>query len=419
MPEKISNWAGNYTYSATGVRYPTTVEQVQERVRQSKKIRALGSRHSFNGVADAGGEFVSLERFEPLMVVDRERMTVTVNANAKYGQFCRELDNEGYALHNLASLPHISVAGACATSTHGSGDGNGSLASAVVGLELVDGRGEVVVLAGDELAGAVVGLGGLGIVTKVTLKIEPAYDMGQVVYENLPVEQLDAHFDEIESSAYSVSLFTDWRGDTINQVWLKSRVREGEEFGIGSDFFGATPAPTNRHPIVEISPVNCTEQMGVPGPWYERLPHFRMDFTPSSGEELQTEYLVPRQYALEAFHAIGSLSERISPLLQISEIRTIAADDLWMSPFYKKACVGFHFTWVKDWGAVKRLLPLIEERLAPFDARPHWGKLFTMPPERVRSLYERRQEFRGLLGKYDPEGKFRNAFLDAYVFGDE
>ena len=260
------------------------------------------------------------------------------------------------------------------------------------------------------------GLGGLGVVTKLTLDLIPAYDMRQEVYENVPRRELEEHFDDIMSTADSVSLFTDWQGD-VNYVWVKRRVVNQTAFEPLSNLFGATPAPTGRHPIPGVSAEACTEQMGVVGPWYERLPHFRMDFTPSSGEELQTEYLLPRQHAVAALRAVYGLHEHVTPLLQISEIRTIAADDLWMSPCYRQACVAIHFTWRKDWEGVRRVLPLIEERLAPLDARPHWGKLFTMPPERVQSAYPKLADFQRLLRSYDPQGKFRNEFLDMYIFG--
>jgi xylitol oxidase len=242
--------------------------------------------------------------------------------------------------------------------------------------------------------------------------------MRQDVYEKLPLAQLEDHFDEISASAYSVSILTDWQSEWANLVWLKRPVTDGVTFELQPEFFGATPATTHRHPIASLSAEACTEQLGIRGAWYERLPHFRMGFTPSSGEELQTEYLVPRQHAVAAFRAIYGLREQMAPLLQISEVRTVAADDLWMSPCYGQACVAIHFTWEKNWEAVERLLPLIEEQLAPLDAIPHWGKLFTMPAARVQALYRKLPDFQRLLRAYDPHGKFRNAFLDTYIFGE-
>lgn len=420
MNEPQQNWARNYTYSAARWHYPKTVEQVQELVARCRKLKVLGTRHSFNSIADTPEDIISLEHFDRVAALDSERRTVTVEAGVRYGQLCRYLHEKGYALHNLASLPHISIAGACATATHGSGDNNGNLATSVSAMEMVTANGEVIVLSrerdSDKFEGAVVWLGGLGVVTKLTLDIFPTFDLRQNVYENLPLSRLENNFDAIFSSAYSVSLFTDWQSDRINQVWLKRRVADSAPFTPEPDFFGAQLATRQVHPIAGHPTEYCTEQMNISGPWHERLAHFRMDFTPSSGEELQSEYLVPRPQAFAAINAVAQLREQIAPLLQICEVRTIAADNLWMSPCYKQAGVGIHFTWKKNWEAVRKLLPLIEEKLAPFNARPHWGKLFTMSPAHLQSLYEKLLDFQSLLRFYDPQGKFRNAFLDTYIF---
>ena len=253
------------------------------------------------------------------------------------------------------------------------------------------------------------------MVTKLTLDILPTFQMRQYVYEKLPLAQLEAHFDEITSSAYSVSLLTRWQDAWVDQVWLKQTVTNGTRFEPEPDFFGATPAATRLHPIAGLSAEACTEQMGIPGPWYGRLPHFRMGFTPSNGEELQSEYILPRRHAIPALRAIHGLRDHLAPLLQVSEVRTIAADDLWLSPFYGQDSVAIHFTWRKEWEAVSQLLPLIEAQLEPFNARPHWGKLFTMPPPLVQSLYPKLPDFRRLRTSYDPQGKFRNAFIDRYI----
>ncbi len=420
MMEDRRNWAGNYTYSAARAHRPETIAQVQEIVASCREVRALGSRHSFNAIADTPGDLLSLQRLDRVVALDRARRTVTVEAGVRYGPLCRWLHREGFALHNLASLPHISVAGACVTATHGSGDRNGNLATAVAAIELVTAAGEAVTLSRDchgaEFPGAIVGLGGLGVVTRLTLDLVPAFAMRQDVYENLPLEQVEAHFDAIVASGYSVSLFTDWRGARFTQVWVKQRAADGAVPEAEPELFGARQATSKRHPIDGVSAENCTEQLSLLGPWHERLPHFRLEFTPSSGAELQSEYLVPRRHALPALRAIDGLRERVAPLLQISEVRTIAADDLWMSPCYAQACVGIHFTWIPDWPAVSKLLPLIEEQLAPFDARPHWGKLFTTSPARLRALYPRLPDFQELLRRYDPSGKFRNPFLDTAIF---
>ena len=419
--ENPGNWAGNYTYQAASLHRPETVEQIQELVVKSNQLKSLGTRHSFNDIADSPGDLISLEHLNQIIALDRERGSVTVEAGVRYGELAHWLHKEGYALHNLASLPHISVAGACATATHGSGDRHGNLSTAVSALEMVTANGELVILSrekdGEQFRGAVVGLGGLGVVTKLTLNVSPAFEMRQDIYENLPLAALEEHFDELFSSAYSVSLFTDWRNSNFTQVWLKRYISDNAPIKLDPELFQATLAIKPLHPIAALSAENCTEQMGISGPWHERLPHFRMDFTPSSGEELQSEYLVPRQYAFQALRIIDQLREYIAPLLQVSEIRSIAADDLWMSPCYQRACMAIHFTWKKDWEGVKNVLPRIEDGLAAFNARPHWAKLFTMSPAHLQSLYEKLPDFRQLLQRYDPQGKFRNRFLDQYIFG--
>jgi len=413
--EPRTNWAGNLRYSTDNLYQPTTVEQVQEVVKKCAKLRGLGTRHSFNQIADSRDNQISVRELNKVVSIDRSAKTVTVEGGISYGQLCPQLHESGYALHNLASLPHISIAGACATATHGSGVTNGNLATAVRAIEFVNANSELVTLSrdkdGEQFHGAVVGLGGLGIVTKLTLDVQPAYYMKQAVYQHLPLKELTSNFDAIEGSGYSVSLFTDWTTQSINQVWIKSRVEDGHSAALAPEFYGAKLASRNLHPLENLSAENCTEQMGVPGPWYERLPHFRMGFTPSSGHELQSEYFVPAEHAVETILAVYKISDAISPHLLISEIRTIAADGLWMSPCYKKACVTIHFTWKPDWPAVKMALPVIEQTLAPFRARPHWGKLFTMSPARLQALIDRLPDFKQLLQQYDPKCKFRNEFL--------
>jgi xylitol oxidase len=418
--QALRNWAGNYRYSTERLTSATSLADVQAFVRRHERLKVLGTRHCFNGIADSADGFLSLREMNRVVELDEAGRRVTIEAGMSYGQLCPYLDQRGFALHNLASLPHISVAGACATATHGSGPTNGNLSTAVAALEIVTAGGDVVSIGRDRdpdvFQAAVVHLGAIGVVTKVTLDLQPAFTMRQDVYLDLPMAQVREHFEEIVVAGYSVSLFTDWQHGRINEVWVKRRVEKDAVAPASKEFYGARPAKANVHPIVELSAENCTEQMGIPGPWFERLPHFRLEFTPSSGEELQSEYILPRQHAFAAFQVIHDLRDRISPLLQISEVRTIAADELWMSPSYGQDCVAIHFTWKQDWQGVKQVLPLIEERFTHFEARPHWGKLFTMSPDHLQSLYSKLPEFRGLLQRYDPEGKFRNGFLDNYIF---
>lgn len=413
-----TNWAGNYRYSSSLLHAVRSVEEAQDLVRAHPRLKVLGTRHCFNHIADSKDRFISLAPLNKITGMDTINHTVTVEAGVRYGELATWLHAQGYALHNLASLPHISIVGGCATATHGSGTGNGSLSAAVEAMTFINASGELVSLSREkdkqQFPGAVVHLGGLGVVTDITLGIQPAGLFRQHVYEHLPMQQLEHHFEAIMSAGYSVSLFTGWRNKNIDEVWIKSK--EGEAV-YGPDFFGAKAATQHLHPISQVPAENCTAQMGVPGPWHERLPHFRMGFTPSSGAELQSEYFVPFARSYEAIQAIAQLHEQIAPHLLVSEIRCIAADDLWMSPCYQRACTAIHFTWQPNWPVVSTLLPLIEAALTPFNARPHWGKLFTVSHARIKSLYEKLPAFQQLLMQYDPAGKFRNEYLDTIIFG--
>lgn len=415
------NWAGNYEYRASAIEHPRSVEELQGLVAAYSKVRALGTRHSFNAIADAdaGGTDIALSAIPPRVDIDERARTVTVGGGLRYGDVGIALNARGWALHNLASLPHISVAGAIATGTHGSGDRNGNLSTAVSALQIVRSDGELVTLRrGDaDFAGAVVAVGALGVVTAVTLDIEPTYEVEQRVFQGLPWDRALADLDAVTGSAYSVSLFTDWQGDAIDQVWLKARSdAASRSLDSVSDLFGATPATAPVHMLPTMSPVNCTQQLGVPGPWHERLAHFRLEFTPSNGAEIQSEYLVPRANAVAAIEALRGIGALIAPVLQVTEIRTMAADDLWLSEAYGRDTVGLHFTWLREQEAVEEALVHIEAALEPFEARPHWGKVFLDRDGRAASLYPRIADFRDLAERYDPRGAFRNEFLERHVF---
>jgi xylitol oxidase len=416
-----TNWAGNHRYPAERLHRPTGMEQLQEIVARAPSVHVLGSRHSFNGIADAA-ELISLEVLhteEPLpaaVTVDARAGTVTFGGGVKYGELVERLHDEGLALHNLASLPHISVAGAVATATHGSGVTNGNLATAVAALEIVTSSGEVVTVSrGDpDFDGVVVGLGALGAVTRITLDVQPAFEVRQQVFEGMRWDVLLDNFIDIVSCGYSVSVFT-LLGPAVDMVWVKSRTDQPGR--VAGDLFGAVPATVDRHPVIGLDPTPCTPQRGRPGPWFDRLPHFRMGFTPSAGEELQSEYLLPLRHAREAVEALRGLADRIRPLLLVCEIRTVAADRLWLSMNHGEDSVGFHFTWRPDQAGVEELLVHLESALSPFGARPHWGKLFAADGAAIAALYERHGDFVRLVERMDPRGAFRNRWLETRVLG--
>jgi alditol oxidase len=400
----VDNWAGNVTYRASAIHRPETLDELKSLVAGAERIRALGTRHAFNELADTTGELVSVAGLPRVVEVDSAAARVRVSAGLRYAEFSEDLDRAGFALPNLASLPHISVAGACVTATHGSGMRNGSLASSVAGLQIVTADGSV--LDTDE-PGAVVNLGALGIVTGVILDLVPAFEIRQYVHEGLP---LDSDILGVLGGAYSVSLFTDWSSSTIDQVWVKQRTDEPEFVPEGT-----TPADGPRHPVPGMATENCTQQLGVAGRSFERLPHFRPEFTPSAGEELQTEFMVAKSDAVAALHAIDEIREHVHPVLQISEIRTIAADEQWLSPYYRRDTVSIHFTWIADTAAVLPVVELVERALEPFVPRPHWAKIHRVAPEVLQSRYERLPDFRKLARTLDPAGKFTNEVVGALL----
>jgi len=411
----ILNWAGNIEFRARRLHRPSSVDELRKLVAGLGRVRALGTGHSFNRIADTDGDLVSLAGLPAVTSVDPGG-AVTVSAGLRYGEITPTLHAAGWALANLGSLPHISVAGACATGTHGSGVGHGNLATAVAALEMVTADGDLVRLdrtsAGFD--GAVVALGSLGIVTSLTLDLVPAFQMRQYVYEGLSLAALGEHLDEVLSAGYSVSLFTDWTGPVVNQVWVK---RRAEDPPPPPSWLDARLADGPRHPVPGLPVENCTEQLGVPGPWFQRLPHFRLEFTPSSGDELQSEYFVARPDGVEALTALDAIRDRIAPALQISEVRTVAADRLWLSEAHGRDSLALHFTWVADPTVVMPAVAAVEERLVPLGARPHWGKVFGLDPGAVGRLYPRRDDFRALAREYDPDGKFGNELVEAGLVG--
>jgi xylitol oxidase len=410
----MKNWAGNLEYSSAEVRRPESVAELAAIVADSPRVKALGSRHSFNRVGDTDGVHVLLDALPQQVELDFGGGTVRVSGGVSYGALCRRLEESGVAIHNLASLPHISVAGAVQTGTHGSGVDNPSLAGAVESIDLIRASGEQVTLTradGDEFLASVVGIGALGIVTGLELSVRPSFRMRQRVLEDLPWDNALADFNTIVSAAYSVSLFTDYAGNTVNQVWLKALDEEPALPGL----FGATAALRPRHPLPDMSAENCTVQLDQPGLWLDRLPHFRHEFTPSNGDELQSEFILPLEHAPAALQAVRGLAEQLAPLLFVSEIRTGAADEFWLSPFYRQQSVALHFTWKPMQPEVEAFLPILEDALRPFGARPHWGKLFTPNGHDWENLYPRFADFRALAAEHDPEGKFRNGLLDSIL----
>ena len=406
-------WAGTYTFTAPRLVEATSVDEVRDLVAAGGRVRALGTRHSFNDLADTTGTLVTVTGVPADPVLDEGARTVTVGAGTRYGVLATWLEERGWALHNLGSLPHISIGGAVATGTHGSGIENGVLSTAVAALTYVDAGGELVTIRRGEpdFAGVVVGLGAYGVVVRVTLDVQPSYRVRQDVFHGLPWDALLDDLDGVLGAAYSVSVFTTWDEPTLDQTWRKTRL-DGPDDDVPDTWFGVARDPSSEGFLVAGSEENLTPQGGVPGPWSQRLPHFRLDSTPSNGDEIQTEYFVERRRAADAIRAVRTLAPRIAPVLLITELRAAAADDLWLSPAYEREVVALHFTWKNRADDVRALLPAIEAALAPFDARPHWGKFHGMSADAVARVTPRLADARALFERLDPRGVFTSAHLE-------
>jgi xylitol oxidase len=405
------NWAGTYEYRAPRVVEASTVEDVQRIVREGGRVHALGTRHSFTDLPDTDGTLVDVSGLTGQFDLDEAARTVTVAAGTRYGIVARALDERGWALHNLGSLPHISVGGATATGTHGSGDRNGVLTTAVRGIRYVGADGDVhEVQRGDaDFDALAVGVGAFGIIVGLTLDIHPEYRMRQDIYTGVTWDAALADLSALTGAGYSVSLFTRWDPRTIDSVWVKTRL-EADDDVVGDTLLDGRRVLGPESPLG--SGDNITEVGGVPGSWMLRLPHFRLDREPSFGEEIQTEYFVPREHGAAALAAVHALGDSIRPHLVVSEIRTAARDDLWLSGAYQQDVVIIHFTWLDHPVEVGALLPSIEEALRPFGARPHWGKVHAFDAARLRAVHPRLADARAVFERLDPDGRFVNAHLE-------
>ena len=411
----MKNWSGNIEYRPAEIARPESISELQKVVADASKVRAYGSGHSFNTLADTDGTLIAFSEFDKNIEIDSSKMLVRVPAGVRYGEVAPKLHANGFALRNMGSLPHITVVGATSTGTHGSGVGNKNLSGSIAEIELITATGDAITLDQSELPAARVALGSIGIIHHLTLDIVPTYDVAQTVYFDLPFVQLISNLDAILSAGYSVSVLSMWGDEFVDQVWVKSKIGTNPVL-TQNEWFGAKLATRKSNPIREADSAAATEQFGLPGPWFERLPHFKLDFTPSFGEELQTEYFIDRKDAPAALNAIYKIREELSELIMVCEMRTVAQDENWLSEAYGRETFVFHFTWRPNIPAVEKLLLKIEASLEPFKARPHWGKVFTNNAFDFSSLYPKFNSFITYRGTYDPSRKFVNKLLETWGF---
>ena len=411
----MKNWSGNIEYRPADIARPESISVLQKVVAGASKVRAYGSGHSFNTLADTDGTLIAFSEFDKNIEIDSSKMLVRVPAGVRYGEVAPKLHANGFALKNMGSLPHITVVGATSTGTHGSGVGNKNLSGSIAEIELITATGDAITLDQDELPAARVALGSIGIIHHLTLDIVPTYDVAQTVYFDLPFDQLTSNLDEILSAGYSVSVLSMWGDEFVDQVWVKSKIGTNAVL-TQKEWFGAKLATRKSNPIREADSAAATEQFGLPGPWFERLPHFKLDFTPSFGDELQTEYFIDRKDAPAALNAIYKIRKELSELIMVCEMRTVAQDENWLSEAYGRETFVFHFTWRPNIPAVEKLLLKIEASLEPFMARPHWGKVFTNTAFDFSSLYPKFNSFLTYRSTYDPSRKFVNKLLETWGF---
>lgn len=390
--------------------HPRDLDALRTLVAGSSRLRPVGTAHTFNDLPDAAPDAdvdaVSLATFDGVQVGD-DRTWVKVGAGLTHARLAVALEPHGLALENLASLPHLNVAGAVATATHGSGSRTRNLATQVRAVELVLASGDLLTLRRDEpdFEGAVVGLGLLGVVHALELDVVPAVDHRQLVLHDDDVEGLPDRLHAILDLGRSVSVFTRW-DDGPHRVWVKWRTDDPTPDHRALDL---RLADEPEHPIAGLDAVHCTLQGGVPGPWVERLPHFRPGFLPSVGDEVQSEYHVPREHGPDAARAVASVGHLLDAALMTSEIRAVAADTLWLSPQLDRDTCSFHFTWTGDTTLAAAAALVVEEALAPFSPRPHWGKHFAMD---VRDVHPRLPDFLDLRERLDPGRTFVNPWAE-------
>ena len=402
------NWAGTHEYTAPRIVAVRSEADVVSALAGDGRVHALGTRHSFTDLPDTDGTLIDLAGLEGgFELRDGE---VRVAAGTRYGVLAAWLDERGLALHNLGSLPHISVAGATATGTHGSGDANGVLTTAVRGIRFVDARGDVhEVRRGDaDFHALAVGVGAFGVVLSLDIETRPSYRMRQDIYRDVSWDAALGALDAVTGAGYSVSVFTRWEPGAVGFVWVKSRLDADEDPVPEALLDGRLDI--DAEPLGGLTDV--TELRGAPGPWMLRLPHFRLDGAPSFGDEIQSEYFVPREHAPAALRAMLELGEVIRPLLFVSELRTATADELWLSPAHGHDVVAIHFTWRNDPVGVAAVLPRIEAALAPFGARPHWGKRHGFDRAAIERVHPRLGDARAVFERIDPRGRFTNVHLE-------
>ncbi|KAI1700234.1 d-arabinono-1,4-lactone oxidase domain-containing protein [Ditylenchus destructor] len=365
-PIRLHNWGNNFRFSTQNIQYPTSVEEVQQIVRNANKLRVVGTRHSFSKIADSPNTMLSTLALKNIIGFDPTVPSITVQAGITYTDLNPFLPN------------------------YGPND--------------------------PELKAIAVGLGAFGVITQVELEVEPTFNLTNYVFVNMPEQDIYDHFDEIENLGYSVQLFTDFSTPGVwDQVWVWVRSDENSNVGNMQNLYGATRTHEQVTAIEALPPTYLMEQ-GKEQPWYYGLVDYHLGLSGFDGAEIQSEYFMPYENAIPAIQAVSNFSDLIAPRVYTMLIRTIKGDDLWMSESFNETTVAIHFTWKPNMTAVMEVLPQIEQALLPYGARPHWGKVFAQGPETYLHRYPKLNQWKQLAETLDPTHKFRNKFLEDTVF---
>jgi len=411
------NWSRTHCFGATELRRPTSIGELQQSivaaVASGQGVRTIGSRHSFTDIADSD-VVVDLGALPEQFAVSPDRTSVTVSGAMTYARLASLLEPHQLAIANMASLPHLSIAGAISTATHGSGTTNGNLATAVLSLKIMTSAGELrhVQRSDTQFSAAVVALGAMGAIVAIELAVEPAFDVEQAVHNRLSWSRLHPSLDEVFDAAYSVSVFTDWRDHV--QLWTKRRVDQATLDH--ATLHDGVQASQPEHPVPGADASSCTNQQ-EPGLWSHRLPHFRSDEVPSVGAEVQSEFFVERALMGQAIERLRSIGDALEPVIMVSEIRTIGADNIWLSPQYQRDCAAFHFTWHHDVVAAHAAADLVTDTLAPLRPIPHWGKVFDPRRFDFDQLYPNLRSALACFQEWDPTSTFTNAWMRNTISG--
>lgn len=424
-----SNWAGTEHTHPVRQTHPGDVDALAEDIRaavaQGLQVKAVGSGHSFTGIAATDGVVVHLDRMAQIRSLDVPSGQVTVEAGMPLHALNAALDAHGLALANLGDIDVQTISGAVSTGTHGTGHALGGLATQVIGVELVDAEGRLVRCSAAEspktFAAARIGLGALGVVTALTLQCVPAFAL-RAVEAPMPLDEVLEGFDELAEDNDHFEFY--WFPHTRRALTKRNnRVAAGEarkplsrfrywldDELLSNTVFGWTQGLTARVPGL-TGTVNNVATRALSAREYVDA-SYKVFCSPRRVRFREMEYAVPRAALVEVLQSvqawIDGSGERVPfPI----EVRVAAADDIWLSTAFERetAYVAVHQFHRLDH---ERYFRAVESIVGGVGGRPHWGKLHQLDATELERLYPRMADWREVRARLDPSGVFANPYLD-------